>query len=78
MSNKRRGISGVYIFDTFEGEDRRQPTCFEDCREETQDKWLDSLEPEALKNLAKHLGKIIVNIADTFGITTESEENDKE
>lgn len=76
MSNKRRGLSGVYIFDTFEGEDRRQPTCFEDCREETQDKWLDSLEPEALKNLAKLLGKTLINIADTFDIVAAINEKE--
>ena len=74
---KRRNISGVYIFDTFPGEDKRQPTCFEDCTVEKQDEWLNSLDPEAVKNLAKHLGSIITHIADTFDIetTSEAEEN---
>lgn len=66
--NKRRNISGVYIFEKFDTDERRKPTCFEDCSEETQDKWLDSLEPEALRNLAKLLGKSIVEIADFAGV----------
>lgn len=73
---KRRGISGVYIFDTFPGEEKRQPTCFEDCQKETQDKWLDSLEPEAVKRLAQLLGNKLTEICDTFGITTKEEEDE--
>ena len=70
---KRRNLSGIYIFEKFEGEEKREPTCFEDCTEQTQDRWLNSLEPEALRNLAKHLGKTIVLIADQFGITSKTE-----
>ena len=62
--NKRRNISGIYIFEKFDTDESREPTCFEDCTEETQDRWLSSLEPEALRNLAKLLGKSIVEIAD--------------
>jgi hypothetical protein len=46
----RIGLSGIYIFDTFEGEDKRQPTCIEDCREETREEWLKSLNRMALDN----------------------------
>jgi hypothetical protein len=67
---KRRGLSGVYIFEQFEDEPKRQPTCFEDCTEATQDKWLDTLEPEALKNLAKQLAKTLIAVADYAGVTT--------
>ena len=64
----RRNLSGIYIFEKFEGEENREPTCFEDCTEATQDKWLDSLEKEALKNLAKHLGNALVEVADYAGV----------
>lgn len=68
MENKRRNLSGIYIFEKFEGEDKREPTCFEDCTEETQDKWLNSLEPEALRSLSKMLGKTLIELADYAGI----------
>lgn len=71
---RRRNLSGIYIFETFEGEEKRQPTCFEDCTEETQDKWLDSLEPEAIKNLAKILGKKLIDVADFAGITANPDD----
>ena len=64
----RRNLSGIYIFDKFEGEDRREPTVFEDCNEETQDKWLDTLEPEALKSLSKQLAQTLREIGDNFDI----------
>ena len=64
----RRNLSGVYIFHKFEDEERRQPTCFEDCPEEKQDEWLNSLDPEAVKNLAKQLGKTIRTIGYTFDL----------
>jgi len=69
----RRSLSGIYIFHKFEDEESRQPTCFEDCPEEKQDEWLNSLDPEAVKNLAKMLGKTIRVIGDQFNLTTESE-----
>ena len=65
---RRRNLSGIYIFDKFEDEDKRQPTCFEDCQEETQNRWLDSLEMEALKNLAKMLGEKLRLVGDQFEI----------
>ena len=34
---RRRNLSGIYIFEKFEDEKKREPTCFEDCSEETQD-----------------------------------------
>jgi hypothetical protein len=68
MENKRRNLSGIYIFEKFDTDPKREPTCFEDCTEETQDKWLNSLEPEALRNLAKMLGKTLIELADYAGI----------
>lgn len=71
---KRRNLSGIYIFETFEGEEKRQPTCFEDCTETTQDKWLESLEVKALKNLAKQLAETLIAVADYAGVTTGGED----
>lgn len=68
---KRRNISGIYIFEQFEGEDKREPTCFEDCTEATQDRWLESLDKEALMNLAKMLAKSITELSDYAGIIKE-------
>lgn len=77
MSNiKRRGLSGIYIFHKFEDEERRQPTCFEDCPEEKQDEWLNSLDPESIKNLAKSLGAVLRGIGDQFDLASKSEEDD--
>lgn len=64
----RRNLSGIYIFDKLAGETSSHPTCFEDCTEETQDRWLESLEREALIDLAKKLGKTIRTIGDQFDI----------
>ena len=72
----RRNLSGIYIFHKFEDEERRQPTCFEDCPEEKQDEWLNSLDPEAVKNLAKQLGNTLRSIGDQFSIESRSEDSD--
>lgn len=74
----RRNLSGVYIFDTLPGDVKRQPTCFEDCTEEKQQEWLDSLTPEALKNLSIQLGKTLRQIGDQFDIITGYEEDEQE
>jgi len=68
MKMKRRNLSGIYIFEQFDTDNKREPTCFEDCTEETQDKWLDSLEPEAVKYLAKKLANKLIEVADFAGI----------
>jgi hypothetical protein len=72
----RRNLSGVYIFDVLPGDERRQPTCFEDCTEEKQQEWLDSLTPEALKSLAIQLGKTLRTIGDQFDIIAGFEEEE--
>jgi len=68
MKMKRRNLSGIYIFEQFDTDNKREPTCFEDCTEETQDKWLDSLEPKAVKYLAKKLANKLIEVADFAGI----------
>jgi hypothetical protein len=70
-TNTRRNLSGIYIFDKFDGEPKRQPTCFEDCQEATQDAWLDSLSKDELKNLAKKLGDTIRDIGDQFDLMSK-------
>ena len=75
MTVIRRNLSGIYIFHKFENEERREPTCFEDCPEEKQDEWLNSLDAEALKNLSKHLAKTLRNIGEQFDLTSGSSEN---
>ena len=67
----RRNLSGVFIFEQFEGEEKRQPTCFEDCTEATQNKWLSDMSNENLISLAKHLAKTINDIAESFDIVKE-------
>lgn len=37
---KRRNLSGIYIFDTFPDDEKRQPTCIEDCQQETRRAWV--------------------------------------
>lgn len=67
----RRNLTGIFIFDKFEDEEKRQPTCFEDCQESTQDEWLESLEREALVNLAKKLAETIKYIGDELDLVRE-------
>ncbi len=67
----RRDISGVYIFHKFEDDEKREPTCFEDCPSSKQDEWLDTLEKESLKSLAKHLANKLRQIGDKFNITED-------
>lgn len=64
----RRNLSGIYIFHKFEDEERREPTVFEDCPEEKQNEWLATLDPEAVKNLAKQLGRTLRSIGDQLDL----------
>ena len=74
----RRNLSGIYIFDTLPGDERRQPTVLEDCTPEKQQEWLDSLSTEALHNLCKMLGRSLRGLGDRFDIMsgTEGDEDD--
>lgn len=62
----RRNISGIYIFEKFEGECKSKPTCIEDCSEETRNNWLESLEKKALINCVNHLCETLNNITEQF------------
>lgn len=72
----RRNLSGIYIFDVLPGDVKRKPTVFEDCTQETQQYWLDSLTVEALKNLSKMLGEKLRAIGDQFDIMSGEEDTD--
>lgn len=61
---KRYSVSGIYIFDKFPDEEERQPTCIEDCQEETRLKWLNSLDAEALKRTFNIIIEAIRHIND--------------
>lgn len=52
---KRRDLSGIYIFDTFPSEEKRQPTCIEDCQQETRRKWCMAQTQDCLRDTIKHL-----------------------
>lgn len=70
----RRGLSGVYIFHKFDDEDKREPTCFEDCPTTKQEEWLNTLEIESLRNLAKHLANTLRRIGDQFNLQQNEED----
>jgi hypothetical protein len=75
-SPTRRNLSGTYIFDVLPGDERKKPTVFEDCSEEKQQEWLDSLTVQSLHSLCKHLGKTLRHIGDQFDIMSGSEDDD--
>jgi hypothetical protein len=72
----RRNISGIYIFDTLPGDEKRKPTCFEDCTEAKQDEWLESLSVEALRSLSKSLAKTLREMSDNFDIMVGNNDED--
>lgn len=67
----RSNLSGIYIFDTLEGEEKRTPTCIEDCREETRLRWLNSLEKEDLINTVERLCITLQTISKRYLITAK-------
>lgn len=68
MENKRRNLSGIYLLDQFPGEDKRYPTCIEDCQEEIRIEFLESLEKEALIRTVDYLCETLRKVSDQFGI----------
>ena len=61
---KRRELSGIYIFDTFPGESKRQPTCIEDCQPETRRKLLLTKSKEWLRDCIEQLAKTFKDMTD--------------
>lgn len=77
---KRFGLSGIYIFDKFPGEERRQPTCIEDCQEETRTTWLEGLEKEALIRTVNFLCETLHNFTENLvsqGVISFDKEEDE-
>lgn len=68
---KRRNLSGIFIFDKLEGEEKPTPTCLEDCTPETRLKWLEGLEKEALINCIEHLCGTINEFSELLDIYKE-------
>lgn len=67
----RRNLSGIFIFDKLEGEEKPTPTCLEDCTPETRLKWLERLEKEALINCIEHLCETINEFSELLDIYKE-------
>lgn len=61
---KRRDLSGIYIFDTFPNEERRKPTCIEDCQQETRRKWCMEQTKDCLRETIKMLADSLKELAD--------------
>lgn len=61
---KRRDLSGIYIFDTFPNEEKRQPTCIEDCQQETRRKWCMAQTQNCLRNTIKILAQTFMDTTD--------------
>lgn len=72
---KRHNLSGIFIFDKYPDEEKRSPTCIEDCQEETRDAWLKNLEPEALLSCCQHLCETLHSIAEQFDIYAGTSED---
>jgi hypothetical protein len=64
----RRNLSGIFIFHKFDDDPKRKPTCFEDCPEEKQKEWMDTLPIDGVKSLALMLAKTLRKVADKFDI----------
>ena len=61
---KRRDLSGIYIFDTFPREKKRQPTCIEDCQQETRRKWCLAQTQDCLRETISMLAKTFKDMTD--------------
>lgn len=77
-------LSGIYIFETTDG--HREPTCVEDCRNETQEKWLwSNIDPKQNpqweqfgKNVLTHLYDTMLDIFENAPIDWQCEGQKKE
>lgn len=70
---KRRNLSGIYIFEKFDTDEKKQAICFEDCTKETQDKWLESLDTEFLKRTVKILAETLRDIGEQLDLMRKTE-----
>lgn len=65
---KRRNLSGVFLYEKFEDDDDKKPTCFEECSIEKQKLFLDSLTPEGVKLLAIKLADTLKQIGNDLDL----------
>lgn len=68
MTIKRCNLSGIYIFDILEGEEKLEPTCLEDCTSDTLRKWLEKQDKECLIRTVEHLCRILKGVSEYYGI----------
>ena len=68
----RRGLSGIYFLDKFPNEEKRLPTCFEDCTIEKHEEILNSRDLEWIKALALLLSRKLKEIGKQFDIVSEN------
>ena len=68
----RRDLSGIYFLDKFPNEEKRLPTCFEDCTVEKQEEILNSKDLEWVKSLALLLSRKLKEIGKQFDIVSEN------
>ena len=68
----RRDLSGIYFFDKFPNEEKRLPTCFEDCTVEKQEEILNSKDLEWVKSLALLLSRKLKEVGKQFDIFVEN------
>lgn len=67
--NKRRNLTGIYIFDKFPEDEKKLPTCLEDCQKETRQKWLrEQLDDEGRIECIEILCGVLRDISDQFNI----------
>jgi len=64
-----RNLSGIYFREKIGN--KWGNVCFEELSKETQDKILESKEPEFIKNLVKLLANTINNLGEQFDIETK-------
>lgn len=67
----RRNLSGIYIFDHFPNEEKRQPTCIEDCQQTTRDEWLATLDKEGLTSVVNQLCQTLTELADFCNVSAK-------
>lgn len=60
QQHHRRNISGIYIFDKFPDEEKRLPTCIEDCQQTTRRKWVME------RKDSEYTKKAIIMVYDAF------------
>lgn len=72
----RRGLSGVYIFDKFPGEEKVNPTCFEDCTITKQEEYVKALDLQALQRLTLMLARALKDVGKDLNIESDDSEED--